>query len=141
MPLIQWEEAFSVGNEEIDAQHQKWIDIYNDAHDKMIAVGKKDHRRIGSETLAQMLDYARQHFEFEEAWMSEINYPDRSAHKELHWDFLKQMEQIQAQFNQGNPMLNSELIKLIENWLLDHILKEDRKYAEFSTQAPPVNNR
>lgn len=126
MPHIVWTEEFSVGNEKIDAQHKKWVDIYNDAHDKMLG-GKSNYRRIATDSLKQILEYTHYHFESEENWMREIGYEKFEDHRAIHEDFLKKVERIRQDFENNQPMLNSELIKLMENWLTYHILNEDKK--------------
>lgn len=130
MPIIKWDDSFSVGNDRIDAEHQKWIAMYNQAHDKMMAMGRKDHREIAYSALAQMLEYTRYHFASEEQWMKDINYPGFERHRQKHELFLRRVQKIRNEYDKGNPMLNSELMKVMENWLMNHILKEDKKIAK-----------
>ncbi|MBU1193401.1 MAG: bacteriohemerythrin [Proteobacteria bacterium] len=131
MAKIQWTEDFSVNNPEIDQQHQQWIEIYNLAHDRMMSdepsAAKKN---IGKNALTEMMDYGNLHFSFEEDFMEKIGYPDLQTHKQIHKDFSQKLNRIAAQMDRGEYMLNSEVIKLIENWLVQHILHEDRKYAQ-----------
>ena len=64
MPKITWDESFSVNNEEIDNQHQKWIEIINELHDALI--NEKEFGNIIEESLEAMVKYAQFHFSFEE---------------------------------------------------------------------------
>ena len=127
MPIITWIEEYSTGNELIDSQHKKWIEILNQSHDQMMSFGKKDHQQIGRDILSNIIDYTRFHFDCEEKWMQEAGYKEIGHHSQLHKDFIARIERIEGDFQAGNPMLNSELIKLIENWLVHHILNEDTK--------------
>ena len=36
MSHIIWDVSYSVGNEEIDEQHKRWIDIHNRLHDELL---------------------------------------------------------------------------------------------------------
>ncbi len=36
MNKIEWQDEFSVRNEEIDRQHQEWLAIYNKIHSAMM---------------------------------------------------------------------------------------------------------
>lgn len=131
MAKIQWTQDFSVNNPGIDQQHQRWIEIYNLAHDRMMSdepIASK--KNIGKNALTEMIDYGKFHFSFEEDFMEKIGYPDLETHKQIHKDFTQKLNRISAQMDRGEYVLNSEVIKLIENWLVQHILHEDRKYAQ-----------
>lgn len=131
MALIQWTDDFSVNNAEIDQQHKRWIEIYNSAHERMMedgsSVAKKD---IGRDALTEMLDYGTYHFDFEENHMKSIGYKDLERHQKIHREFSEKLSQVTRQLHNGEYVLNSEIIKMIENWLIQHILNEDQKYAE-----------
>jgi len=64
MSQIIWDDSFSVNNAEIDIQHKKWIEIYNNM-DMKICVGSSP-LPDGLEALKAMEDYTRYHFSFEE---------------------------------------------------------------------------
>ncbi len=128
MTKIKWTEDFGIQNEEIDEQHKKWISIYNEAHDKMIGIVPVDKRDdIGKDALKKMIEYGKYHFSSEEKIMKEIGYSELETHKSIHRDFAKKLDNINLQMQQGIYILNSEIIKTIENWLIDHILTEDKK--------------
>ena len=130
MPVIQWTDAFSVGEETIDEQHRTWIDIYNKAHDRMMTPGE-DFASTGLDALVAMEEYGRFHFDYEEAWLEKIGFPHREDHAQLHQDFVRKMAQIRSDMVEGRYILNSEIIKTIENWLKEHILNEDQKFKAF----------
>lgn len=132
MPKITWTDEFSVGHPEIDAQHQEWVQIFNKAHDKIMSGDSSVLSTMGMDTVNEMLKYAQTHFEFEENYMTEIEYPDLIEHKEAHYYFKAQLERINDDFKNGIKLLNSEVIKLISNWLIDHILNEDQKYGKYA---------
>lgn len=130
MATIEWLDSFSVNNAEIDEQHQEWIRIYNDLHNKMITgkVGARD----GIESLRAMLDYARYHFSFEETFMRALEYPGFIKHHRMHKDFDTLLYGYCRKAESGELVLNSEIINILKQWLLDHIAKEDKKYALFA---------
>jgi len=134
MPKIDWNESFSVGNNEIDQQHQKWIVIFNNMHEALINGDPDDYKTITMQSLQEMLDYSREHFSFEEKYMTRIEYPDLVAHRRLHKDFDNKIYQLYREAKDGHVVLNTELIKMIRNWLMQHILVEDIKYKLFAQQ-------
>jgi len=127
MPVIEWNDKLSIGDEQIDEQHKKWIRIYNKVHDAMMAAEKQDYHKLGSETLKEMLEYGKYHFEYEEKWMARIKYSGIERHKELHKKFLSSVDRQLLEIKKGRYVLNTEIIKMIENWLVNHIMNEDRK--------------
>ncbi len=134
MPIIQWSEKFSISNPEIDTQHKEWLAIYNKAHDRMMGSNDTDFRSTGVDALGDMKDYTQYHFAREEAWMSSIGFPGLDQHKGLHRAFTLKIEGMIQDLQQGNHVLNSEIIKGIENWLTHHILNEDQKIRVFIEQ-------
>jgi hemerythrin len=136
MSLVQWDDALSVGHDEIDRQHRKWIRFINDMHD---ALESGDPNRLGSikdASLQQMMDYAKSHFEFEEKYMDAIGYPELAAHKQAHDGFRKMISKIQADTERGFQPLNTQLMSIMMNWLTDHILSEDKKYSLYVSDSP-----
>ena len=132
MPEIEWSDKFSVGNEEIDNQHKKWIEIYNKAHCRMMEYDKVvDKRSIGKDALKEMIEYTRFHFDFEEKFLAKIGFIEIAEHKDHHRDFVRKLDRFALQIHEGVFILNSEIIKVIENWLVYHILSEDQKYADY----------
>ena len=128
MPKIVWSEDFSVGHLEIDGQHRKWIDIFNTAYDRMMNQSIEKLSTLGIDALEEMHQYATMHFEFEEAYMKRIGYPDLASHIAIHNAFKGKLERIRNDYQNNIRPLNSEIMKLIENWLVNHILSEDQKY-------------
>jgi hemerythrin-like metal-binding protein len=135
MSLIDWEESYSVNNEEIDNQHKTWIAIYNELHETLISGDIMEIYSVTAATLQKMLDYARYHFNFEEEYMRKINYPDLVNHRRMHKNFDTEIYNYYRAMQDGQFVLTTAIIKLIRNWLVDHILHEDKKYRLFLENA------
>lgn len=129
MAKIEWNDSFSVNNAEIDAQHQKWIEIYNRMDDSIIT--GSGQQKGGAEALKAMQDYARYHFSFEEEYMRKIHYPDFIGHHRIHKDFDNLIYGYYRKTQEGKLVLDTEIMSILKTWLLDHIVKEDQKYALF----------
>ncbi len=135
MPKIEWNESFSVNNKEIDQQHQKWLEIFNKLHESLLKGKASDYKSLNINTLKEMLDYAKFHFDFEEKYMRQIDFPDLIPHRRLHRDFDTQIYQYYREAKNGHIVLNTTIIKIIKNWLLQHIMVEDQKYNIFSQES------
>ncbi len=129
MSKIEWDDSFSVNNAEIDGQHQKWITIHNNLHESI--VNGSEHQKPGAEALKAMQDYAHYHFSFEEEYMDKINYPNLIEHHRIHKDFDNLIYTFYRDAQEGKFVLDTKIMKILKNWLLEHILKEDQKYALF----------
>jgi len=132
MSQITWDDSYSVGNDAIDAQHKEWIAIYNRLDHVILNGSPGDLTSVREEILQAMMEYASYHFRQEEQYMREIGCPDVVAHKRLHTDFDDQLYNYHRMIRDGKLVLNTELIFIIKNWLLNHILKEDMKYRAFA---------
>ena len=135
MPQIEWDDSFSVNNPEIDDQHKKWIEIHNKMNVNLMEGDQKIIGATPSNSLKEMQDYTRYHFDFEEEYMRKISYPALMEHIKLHKNFDNQIYEYHREISEGRMVLSSEIIKIIKSWLLDHILNEDKKYSLFSEEG------
>lgn len=133
MPRIEWDNSYSVQNDEIDAQHKKWFEMFNDLHETLLSREPKDYNSITENALQSMKDYALNHFGFEEEYMRSINYPDLEHHQAIHKQFAQKIDEYQNNFRAGRLLLNSEIIQVMKDWLRSHILEEDKKYCDFAS--------
>lgn len=127
MPRIIWDETFSVNVKEIDEQHQKWISIINELHDSLIQ--GKNLSNITGKSLKSMADYSEFHFRFEEAYMEKQRYEDLENHKLEHEKFREMIKKYVRDEEDGKLILNTEVMKVLMDWLTNHILITDKKYS------------
>ena len=127
MPRIEWEESFSVNNDEIDDQHKKWIAIINELHDSMMKGDISLSTTLN--VMKSMKEYVKYHFEYEEEYMRKINYPGFAEHQGLHGKFYVLINQYYNDIHSGKMVLNGEIMSILVNWLKDHILHTDKKYV------------
>jgi len=132
MPRIDWNENFSVGNAEIDAQHQRWIAIHNELHEILINCRKEDLKTASVSTVEAMQEYAKYHFSFEEAHIDKLGYPGRDHHVRFHRGFGVMVDKYLRKLRNGEIILTTELMKTLKRWLEGHILTDDKKYAQFA---------
>ena len=133
MPLLQWDETYSVGVEELDSQHRKWIDLINTLDD--VLMGRKDFREFSVQTcLEAMITYMEFHLRFEEKLLAEAGYQKLNEHMQVHERFEQQVDSYLQAEKAGQTMLNSEVMGLMMDWLKNHILKSDMDYKELLTK-------
>lgn len=128
MPIIEWTQKLSVSVEELDRQHKKLVNLINQLHDSM-KVGKG--RDVLGSILNDLTDYTVYHFEAEEKLLLENAYPSYALHKKEHDDLRSQVKEIKTKFDQGDTALTVEFMGFLKDWLNNHIMQADKKYADF----------
>lgn len=131
MARIEWDDSYSVNNQEMDSQHKKWIEIFNKFHTDLLEGDTIRLMTLTEESLEAIEDFAEYHFEFEEKYMKKIGFPELDSHKKGHQTFIDMIYGFKRDIGSGNVLLNSTIINDLRNWILNHILVEDRKYKIF----------
>lgn len=128
--LFEWDERYSVGHKELDAQHKEWLSIINDLHVRLVSGDVLGLDQVTTEALKAVIRYGEKHFAFEEKLMEEAGYEHLVYHRKLHTDFLGRIIGLYERHRNGEIVLNSQLMKTLQSWLTEHILSEDKKYAQ-----------
>ena len=128
MKKVCWKDEYSVGVEKIDRQHRHLFEIINRLIDRF---GSSVDSGPASETLTEMLNYAKEHFTTEEELMQEYGYPEIEPHKEQHIYFFKATAELSINALNKQSMVSSEIIEFLKLWVTLHILKVDMRYKEF----------
>lgn len=126
MAFITWKSEYSVGNEKLDQQHQKLIELINKLHEAM-KTGKAG-KEIGL-IVDEMVDYAKFHFEAEEKLMTEKKYIGLGSQKNEHAAFIKKTAEFQNEIKSGKLAVSLEVLNFLKDWLTNHILVSDMKYS------------
>jgi len=118
-----WKEAYSVGVERLDSQHQYMFEL-----GKKISELRPEHAK---EIVQSLYDYLVEHCAAEESHMADIGFPGLDVHREKHVDILTQL----SAFSGGDGAGPREILKLktfYYTWLVNHVLNVDRQYFEFA---------
>jgi hemerythrin len=135
MEKIRWKDEYSLGLEIVDRQHQHMIEIVNKIIEQS---GLSDDSELVSETLTEMINYAREHFTDEEVLMQQYGYPDIELHKKQHDYFITTTAELAISFMDNQQTTGDEIAEFLILWLLNHILKSDMKYRDFFKTKIPI---
>lgn len=127
MPMVTWDDTYSVEIQEIDEQHKCLIEIMNELY---TAIAHKSNRDLISNVLDKLVDYTRIHFAVEETLMRVFHYEGYEAHKAIHDRIVTQVLEFQGKFRAGNDSVGMELLLFLKDWLFDHINKVDKQYVK-----------
>lgn len=132
--LVEWSPAFSVNDPDLDRQHQRLIGFINTFHEAMV---NRESLTVVGELLDKLISYALSHFRYEEDRMQAAHYPHLAEHQTEHIDMLERAKGMQKQFQQGT-LTQLDFMKLLKDWLTDHILKNDKQYVPYLTAKTPT---
>jgi hemerythrin-like metal-binding protein len=134
MPLLKWKPEYSVSEPELDSHHIMLFGILNTVYENVMNSLEIENVIPAIDRLSE---YAKYHLVAEAQHMKEMGYLDIDAHIEEHRQFMHKLELLKNNYHGNNLEVTQELIILLGEWLLHHVLTEDRKYSTFS---PIVNN-
>jgi len=128
MPLLQWNETYSVQVTSLDQQHQTLFRTINELHDALHAGHGKD---IVGKVLQRLIDYTKSHFAAEEVILERNGYPDLAEHRAAHKALVSQVLQFKKDFEAGSVGIAVEINQFLQKWLSDHIQNTDKKYGKY----------
>jgi hemerythrin-like metal-binding protein len=135
MPEIRWDNHYRLGVPEMDAEHEKLINLASDLREAF-------YRDKGAETVGKILEdllhLALTHFHNEECLMKASGFPDYSKHKKEHEVLAERVLKLRHQHETGEGDVSVEVLEFIHDWLIHHFQEYDRKYAFFLAQGSKV---
>lgn len=143
MPYIDWDHTWEIGIESIDNQHKMLVNLINKLYENIVFKPEisKDELLY---TFQELYDYARYHFETEEAFIKAHAYPKLELHKKSHQTFVEKLDELYQKLegeNQENlKELGLSIFNFLKNWLFSHIITLDKEIEvylkEVSTETP-----
>ncbi|MCL5019543.1 MAG: bacteriohemerythrin [Patescibacteria group bacterium] len=130
MELPYWKDEYSINNEEVDTQHQKLFAIIREL---VVAIEAQKDKEVLDSIMHELVNYTSYHFSSEEEFMESINYPavDFEKHKNEHAYLTDEVFEGLNQFSNRGGIVVDDLLKFLNNWLINHILGTDLKIKGF----------
>ncbi len=128
MPLIEWEDKYSVGVNKFDIQHKVLIDSINNLFETMMTILEED---TPHKVIVELTNYANIHFDAEEKAMAEFGYPDTEAHIEEHHFFKQKISEFEKDKKNSVTVITFNIFNFMRTWIMHHILIVDKKYTSF----------
>ena len=134
---LTWTQAFSVGVDEIDRQHQELFSRINSLHSAL----RQGKAKIEILRLIDFLDdYAVTHFALEEGYMTALEYPSLPQHQTEHRRFKTEFTEIKTRFDAGTLLPVDMIVRcshLLIDWFCNHIRTVDMALGEFLKSKAP----
>ncbi len=134
MTFITWTSDMSVGRANLDQHHQMILACLNQLYPLLTVTDRADEIKKVLETLE---DFVLIHFSEEEHVMKAIGYPDWRQHKLMHDEMYDKVFSLKSDLSHGRTPEAAELFHLFQDWLVRHILGEDRKYMPYLDRETP----
>lgn len=132
MQDIVWGDVLSVGVDEIDADHQRLIGIFNILNQ---AVRDGESSEYLAAVVEELINCTVWHFSHEERLMLKYSYDDMKAHKEEHRELIESARELQQEIQQAKADMTEKHIEFLERWLTGHILTSDMRMGDYLYQA------
>jgi hemerythrin len=122
---LVWREQLSVANDVIDNDHRHLIDIINRVEQSLDARNRKELSAV----LESLSKYSQEHFAREEKIARAAGYEQVPDLSHSHEALIKQLDEIKTEIGgmgqEWSPAVAEKFTKLLRNWLIDHVIKED----------------
>lgn len=126
MPGLEWSDSFHLGVPSIDAQHRNLVDLINDLY---AVRANGEGRDALLRVLNRLVDYTFDHFQHEEDMLRRFEYPEFDGHSRKHESLRERVRGLKQGFDLGESNVEGRLFGLLKEWLVTHILEEDRRYV------------
>ncbi len=117
-----WKPEYSVGVEEIDAQHRYLFELWlmlDSIRDQ------EENRRSRRQVILSLLDYVDLHFSTEEGYYRD--HPRYAEHRALHRAFVDRIRAFEQEMEEDRLNLQA-MADFLRDWLIDHIVNTDIRY-------------
>jgi len=128
IPAFEWRTEYNINIKAVDDDHHELLARADKLHK---AVNEGQPGEILEETLGFLIEYTVGHFEREEALMRENGYPEYEAHQRKHIDLTEKVSDIKRRIQAGEMEMDMEFLDFLKEWVINHILTEDRKMTPF----------
>jgi hemerythrin-like metal-binding protein len=125
--LISWSSELSVKIPSIDEQHQNLVKLVNQLNH---AMKEGQSKQVLGAVFEQLASYTVEHFQYEEKLFQECGYEHMEEHSRKHKDLVQQVVDFKEKFTRdGSMLLGMEVLNFLRDWLVNHIMIEDKKYS------------
>jgi len=127
---VEWTDDLETGFARIDEQHKE---LLRKVDNLLTACRNGYGKEEVADTIAYLERYIVEHFRDEERVQMENAYPEYNVHKLEHERFLKDFEELKADFEREGASLPLIVTtnRVVVAWLMNHIKKTDKALAEF----------
>jgi len=129
---IVWGYVLSVGNDEIDDDHQRLVELFNMLNH---AVKEDDTPEYLEALLEELINCTVWHFSHEERLMIKHGYDGYTEHRAEHQELIQTAKELQQKILQADKRVAMDDLEFLERWLTGHILSTDMKLGSYLAEV------
>jgi hemerythrin len=118
-----WSDRLSVSYAPMDETHQEFVEL--------CAALSEDNPATFLQRLDALIDHSVIHFEQENRWMEETNFPPVGCHRQEHDAVLEVMREVRRRIEAGDTDLAPRLAEELPHWFEHHVDTMDNMLARF----------
>ena len=112
-----------LGVPEIDSEHERLFEIINEIHALLGDDAKSDRYDHIDELIERLKQYAKEHFQHEEAYMERIHHPELELQRHQHAVFCDKINEADILLSGSDQTrFLDDLLKYLITWLYRHII-------------------
>ncbi|HHT66518.1 MAG: bacteriohemerythrin [Caldicoprobacterales bacterium] len=127
---FEWKNAYELGVEEVDKQHNKLFRIGRNLSVLIQTTDILTNFNEIKQILGELKSYTIEHFSREEQFMRDKGYPDLASHIMEH-DFLRKKLLKIDRLGHPNHETIVKLVSFVSDWISRHILISDMKIRNY----------
>jgi len=130
---VFWSDEYITGIPEFDKPNKEFFRLI----DSLLESQKKETK---SELIQQILnfldDYTSNYLKVQEKYMKKYGYQNNISHSAIHSIFKKSVANLKQEYSTfgENTRFSLSLTKILINWLISHVSREDKELAIFLSQ-------
>jgi len=129
---LVWSYVLSVGNDEIDEDHHRLIDLFNILNHSVTQGDDPDYLAA---VLEELINLTVWHFSHEERLMVKHGYQGLAEHKAEHQELINSVKALQSKILAAGKLVVDDDLEFLERWLTEHILSTDMKLGSFLAEV------
>jgi hemerythrin len=129
MPIMAWDEVYSVRHAAFDEHHRHLLDLINEFYEAIKAGRGENATPV---VLQKLVDHAQVHFRAEENYMRAIGFPGLDQHRAEHLLLEQDLDNFGRHARNGEPGLHWRIFDFLNRWAERHFIESDQKYARFA---------
>lgn len=132
MAFLAWSPSYSIGVAALDAEHRQFFELLNRLYDSIMD-GSASDLSTGA-ILDQLHDFVIHHCAHEEELLAAVDYPGLAKTSRDHEELCRTIEEYKRKLV-AHGGISMELANFLMEWVIQHILKEDKKCGAFLNAA------
>lgn len=132
---LKWQESYNSNNAYLDFQH---FILFKLANELIKRAYNDDNIEEVIEFYQTVVEHTKRHFKDEEMLLNRLGFPESELkhHQNEHQDLLDRLAEAEQKLREGNYTLKELFVFLVDEVVVEHMLKEDVKYYNYTRDNP-----